>query len=321
MNIQKGFRLLLILLLSIWINASFLSCKERNEDYPPKNWGTFFYKTKNIAPRPISAILWESNLSVWLGSQNTDGLIYNNGYGWKVFNMQNTEIEHIGITGIVRTPDNLLWEANQNGLHYYDGESWKSLIKNKPVKKIISEGISNLWIAIDSKDTPLAHYQNGFLRYYFVDNLPFESVSDLCIDSSQNIWFATNTGLFTFAEKEFMQVNLPEMIKPELVAASSTSGIWISNGSFNLLNGGLESMKAVNTGSISPISRMIALRNGSLWCMTTKGDLLCKTNTTWKFIDANEQKLPVYQHLAMAEGENGYLLISYENGEVINLKY
>lgn len=321
MNIQKSFRLLLFTILSIMITAAFYSCKERNEDYPPKDWGTFFYKTKTIAPRPISAILWESNLSVWLGSQNTDGLIYNDGYGWKVFNMQNTEIEHKGITSIVRTPDNILWEANQNGLHYYDGKSWKSLITNKAVKKIITEGVSNLWIAIDSKDTPLAHYQNGLLRFYFVDNLPFESVSDLCIDSSQNIWLATNTGLYAFAEKEFLQINLPEMIKPDFLAASSTSGIWISNGSFNLVNGDFDSMKTVNTGSVSPISRIIALKNGTVWCMTTKGDLLCKVNNTWKFIDAKEQQLPAYQHLAMAEGENGHLLISYENGEVINLKY
>lgn len=321
MRIRNKFLFLLFLLPSLVLLASFSGCKEKNEDYPPKLWSNYFYKTEYISARPISAILWESTHSRWLGSQNTDGLIYDDGYGWKMFNSENTGIEHKGINSLLRTPDQLLWEANQNGLHFYTNKKWTSLLVGKKVTHIAAEGVSNLWIGIENQETPLAHFKNGNLIYYQQSNLPFEVVHGLCVDSLQNLWLATNKGLCLYSNEAFQFIDLPKLAHPQLIASSPNSGIWISSDSYNLTSISNYGINTFNTGSNSGISNLLVLKNGNVWCMTYEGDLLSKTKGGWILFKATEQGLPTAKHLTLAEGPDGYLLISYEDGRVISFKY
>lgn len=321
MSKRQSYLIYFLLAAGLIIMLALPGCKEKNEDYPPKAWSSYFYQTDKITPRSISTILWENEHSRWFGSQSEDGLIYDDGYGWKIFTKQNTGVEHAGVNCLLRTPDNRLWEANRNGLHYYNGTQWGSLIKDKPILAIASEGIGNLWIVVADTNFPLAHYKNGELYYFAKSELPFTNINSICVDSLQNLWLSTQSGIYIYAQNSFQSFQIPEFQITYYISKAADSQIWASDGGFKLVSISGNSFNIFNTGTTSSIKNLLVLNDGSLWCTTQKGDLLCKSNSGWKIFTPEAQEFPAAQQLALAAGPEGYLLISYANGHVISFKY
>lgn len=319
----KKYTFQILLTISLFSIIGIFSCKEKNEDFPPKSWNLYFFDSDKITPRAISAILYENDHSRWLGSECEDGLIYNDGYGWKIFNKQNTGYDHLGVQCLLRTPNQLLWEGNRSGLLFYNGNEWKSLIENKVVTHLLTEGAGNLWIAFDDLTFPLAHYQNGNLGYFTKTDLPFTKVNGLCSDSSQTVWLATDSGIFTFKNKNFsgpIQLSNCSIEITSIVTAPNGT-IWAADKEFHLIQINPKGINIFNTGTSSSLKNILPTYDGSIWCTTQSGELLCKKNTNWNIYTSESEKFPSAQLVHAFEGPKGYLLLSYSNGQVISFKY
>ncbi|MFZ4547569.1 MAG: two-component regulator propeller domain-containing protein, partial [Bacteroidales bacterium] len=170
-------------------------CKEKNEDYPPHVWSEYSYTTSAISYRDISTILYENDHSIWFGAKGNEGLLYNDGYKWNVFDNKNTGIDFDSITSIVKDGNGELWVGWKNGLASYDGVDWKkiSLFDGLCVTSVAIEGIGIIKAGIKGQNGGLAIFMDNEWTSYNSSNsdIPSENINSIVSDKDQVLWAAT----------------------------------------------------------------------------------------------------------------------------------
>lgn len=318
---------LLILLAFGWL-AIFPSCKEKNEEYPPVEWSEFFFDAKNIAARPVSAILNENNHSVWLGSQGDEGLLYFDGYSWKVFDSENTGIAFDSITCITRDGNGILWVGWKSGLAKYDGTAWAEIapFSKRVVTSFAVEGLGSLWVGTKSGEFTggLAHGLDNQWVFNPIPDFPTTEITALIMDFEQGLWVATqDNGILKVKNNAWEKASeaIPLITQHGSALALSPDGsIWTAMIYQQLVHFRESGFTLLNTGTSVQLTSIFPAENGNLWCGTFGAGLLKFDGKTWTSFNMDNARLPSNEVLTLAKGDNGFLYFSLKNGQILSIK-
>lgn len=306
------------------------SCKELNEDYPPVNWTIFFFESENIPSRPVSAILYEKQNSIWLGCLHNEGILHHDGYGWKIFNKGNTGIEFDSITGFLRDGNGLLWISWKSGLATYDGTEWDMVpeLSGKCITSLALEGIGTVWAAIygDGDSGGLARFTNNSWSFFTAKTgFPSSRITSVTLDDRQNIWAGTSDkGIIKFKSGSWKITDhstistLSDQINA--ITTDSQGTVWAVTAASQLVCLNRDEPFLMNTGVPSAI-RTIVAHEGILWMGTEGNGLVTFDGHHWKSYTQANSRLPGDAIIAAAPGPSGNVLLSYPSGEVIQLEY
>jgi ligand-binding sensor domain-containing protein len=310
---------------------SFVSCKEKNELYPPLPWESYFFGNALVNPRPISALLIESDHSEWYGSQDDKGILQNNGYDWIEYTNSNASVPFDSVTSILRDGNGLLWVSWKNGLANYDGNNWNTVdgLKGKRISSLALQGIGIIWIGIlgEQQTGGLARWENGKLDFYTPTNsgLPSSQVTSLTFDQSQRLWIGTRDhGIIIY---DGMNWSTPDLTSTSYIPATVNSLISGMDGNVFAGTEASQVLKfsdsqtiVLNTGSSSPITSLLVKADGALWIGTKSGGLLSVAEGIWKSYTMENMHLPGNSILALSLHPDGRILASYKDGHIISFK-
>jgi ligand-binding sensor domain-containing protein len=326
---MKTFQFPIFLLLSVFAFSALLpSCKEKNNEYPPRIWSEYAYSNSGIELREISVIFYENDHSTWLGSKNSEGLLYYDGYKWSAFNQENTGIEFDSVTSFVRDGEGILWIGWKNGLSTFDGSKWTEIIpfKGLCVTSVAVEGISNIRVGIKGESGGVALWQNNEWTFSTVSEseIPSGNINSLVSDNDQLLWLATaDKGIIRL--KNTAWENMSEglsLLSDEFtcITLAPDGSIWAGSSSSQLIHFYDDTFTVFNTGTSKPVSSVLIAGNGELWCGTLGGGLIKFDGLTWKSFTVENSALPTNEIFDIAEGSEGIILFSIPGGKVLMIK-
>jgi ligand-binding sensor domain-containing protein len=307
------------------------SCKERNEIFPPVTWTDYFFEKENVPARPVSAILILDQHTEWYGSLNNQGLLYNNGYEWKAFQMATSSIPFDSVTCILRDGNGLVWVSWKSGLACFDGSNWKTIdeLKGKRVTSLAVQGVGILWAGIDGDEQTggLAKLSNGNWSFIKQGNSGMQSshVTALAIDHDQNLWVGTaDKGLIRFDGNYWSQYNLNTLYtvagRINSIAVDNEGMVWVGTQNSQLVKFTGSQIIYMSTGTGKPITSLVAEAGGKLWIGTAGAGVITLQNGLWSGYTSVNMHLPSDSVLTMALHPDGKVLASFPDGHILYFK-
>jgi ligand-binding sensor domain-containing protein len=326
---MKLTRLTSCFIFLLFCSTALLSgCKEKNTDYPPRVWSEYSYTTSTIPYRDISTILYENDHSIWLGAKGKEGLLYNDGYNWSVFDSKNTGFDFDSITSIVRDGNAKLWVGWKSGLANYNEGKWMkiNLFDGLCVTSVIVDGIGTIKVGIKGQNGGLATYTDNEWEFFNSSNsdIPSESINSIVSDKDQVLWIATsNTGVFTLKNSSWkkMSTDIPLLSQDFKCIAKAVDGsIWAGSAKSQLIHFFDTTYTVLNTGVSKPINSVLDIGNGDMWCATLGAGLIKFDGSNWESFTMENAALPSNEILCMASGGSGNLFFSVPGGKVLIIK-
>jgi len=328
---MKRIRSYLFIIAVAYGGLLFLpSCKEKNEVFPPKVWSEYPYSGAAQPKTEITAIFFDSDHSFWLGLKDKDGLLYNDGYAWKRFDITTTGIEIDSVTAIVRDGNNKLWIGSKDGLACFDGLSWSKIaaLENKSVSSIAVEGIGNLWVGLKGSTKGVAYLHNNVWTIFNKDNtggILDSEVNAIAIDRNQLVWFATkDQGIIKrdqYHNWQFMTLyGYIDTVNFSCLATATDGSVWASNAASQLVHFQTGEFSILETGTGKPITSMLFAEDGTLWCGTLGAGLLKFDGSIWKSYTVANADLPSDNVYCLTKGFDGDLFFTTTGGRLLYLK-
>ncbi len=319
-----------ILLISLFL-VLVSSCAKLNDDYPPVPWQTYFYKSKNIAPRPVTVIFYEDEQRQWLGAQQQQGLLFNNGKQWITYDAQNIGINLDSVSCVVRDGNDKVWVGWKSGLAVFDGQKWTKIpqFDGRNVSSIAVEGIENLWVGINGSASSggLAYFENRAWVFYNLSNsgIPSSKIQKLLLDASQRLWVCSaDKGVFNFQNGIWKSFDFTQPAIPssnfKSICLDGDQKVWAGSVTSQLVCFTNNSLSLIlKTGTPAPITSLVADAQNNIWCSTYGAGLLKLSNGKWSSLTAQNARLPSDTILCMAEGPNGTILFSLMNSMILSV--
>lgn len=327
---MKPSRYYFFLFTAAFIWLVFLpSCKEKNNEYPPRNWSEISYTDNEIKLRDISVIYYENDHSLWLGSKGTEGLLYNDGYKWNTFNKNNTGISFDSVTSIKRDGNGKLWVGFRTGLATLDGNSWSNIeqFSGLNITSIEVEGIERIRVGIKGKSGGIASLNQGAWSFETLtsSSVPSGNITAMVSDNNQVLWAATaDKGVIRLKNSNWENIssNLPLISKNFTAISKSPDGsIWAANETSEFIHFYNDSFTILNTGVSKPVTSIVTPADGNMWSSTTGAGLIQFNGKNWKsYTTANDAALPADDILCLSQGYPGYLIFSLPGGKLYTIK-
>jgi ligand-binding sensor domain-containing protein len=117
------------------------------------NWCIYNLSNSGLPDTTILITLFDKEGSLWLGTRD-GGLVKYNGTDWISYNMQNSGLQSNSVYSMCFDEDNKIWVGTENGLHLFDGESWKNLdfpdcpVRGYWITDIDIDKYNNKWISV-----------------------------------------------------------------------------------------------------------------------------------------------------------------------------
>ena len=316
------------ILLTISSLALLSGCKEKNADYPPRVWSEYSYTSSTISYRDILSILYENDHSIWFGAKGNEGLLYNDGYKWNVFDNKNTGIDFDSITSIARDGNGKLWVGWRKGLASFDGVDWKkiTLFDGLCVTSVVVEGIGNLKVGIKGVDGGLAIFMDNEWTFYNSSNsdIPSENTNSIVSDQDQVLWTATaDNGICKLKNTvwEHVSKDIPLLSQDfKCIAAAVDGSIWAGSAKSQLIHFFDDTYTVFNAGASKPINSVLVTANNSVWCATSGAGLLKFDGTSWGSFTMENASLPSNDILCMASAGLENLFFAVPGGKVLIIK-
>jgi ligand-binding sensor domain-containing protein len=317
-------QLLFFILVSI---LALASCKEKNPDYPPVSWSPFFYSQEGIAARAISAVLVPDDHTEWFGSRGTEGILFNEGYGWRSFDATTTGIPFDSITSLLQDGNGLIWAAWKSGLAVYDGNTWNSVpeFTGKMVTSLALQGIGIVWAGIDGsrESGGVARYSNG--SWLFMNplnsDIPSSHITSLLADFDQNLWCcSSDKGVFRQSSGSWRNLTENAEIRSShftSLAIDAAGVVWSANTASQLIRFTSSGVTILNTGTGKPVTHLLASGDGKIWMGTSGAGLLAFDGKSWISYSVRNSRLPSDTITALALHPDGRVLAAFPDGHII----
>ncbi len=325
------FRNIILILFTGLLTFFILSCKERNEIYPPVSWVNYFFEKENVPSRPISALLIENDHTEWFGSQGMQGLVHSDGYEWSVLDQDNSIIPFDSVTCILRDGNGLLWVSWKNGLASFDGSSWKNIpeMSGKRVTSLVVQGIGIIWAGIDGDQQTggLARFKDGEWKFYntATTGIPSSQIISMAIDHDQRLWIGSaDKGITCYNGLEWTEYN-PEntgfiSARINAITIDPDGNAWAGTSASELILFTTTNPVILSTGTGKPVTSVVTDKNGMLWVGTAGAGILTYQAGKWKSYTKENSFLPGDSILIMASHPHGNVVASYPDGHLIHFK-
>ena len=319
----------LLLLLPLLACLLFVqSCKEKNEEFPPRSWSEYNYTGSGVEARDISVIYFENDHSLWLGAKGSEGLLYHDGYEWNVLDTENTGINFDSITSIIRDGNGKLWIGWRYGLANYDGTNWHEIseLSGLRVTSIAVEGIAKIRVGIKGISGGLATYDGYTWQFQTLTNseIPSGNINALASDHDQVLWLATeDKGIIRLKNEKWEVISSGLPLVSENISSIVTApdnSIWAGSEQSQLIHFYTDTFTILNTGTSKPISSMAITEDGSVWCSTLGAGLIKFDGNNWTSFTHANSALPSDEILYLTQGNPGYLIFSTSRGTLNYIK-
>ncbi len=326
--LMNPFRSLLLFIPFITCLVSITSCKEKNEEYPPRTWSDYTYAGSGIPLRDISTILYENDHSLWLGAKGKEGLLHNDGYKWNTYDFATTGIDFDSITTLVRDGNNKLWVGWKSGLAVYDGNSWKEIVEfaGLRVTSVVVEGIGKMRVGIKGTSGGIATMQNNEWYFQTLVNSDITSgnINSIVSDYSQVLWLATaDKGIIRLKNEEWesMSSGLPLLSQNFSPITKAPDGsIWAGSEAAQLIHFHDDNYTILNTGTSKPITSIVVTDDKTIWCGTSGAGIVSFNGGSWSSYTMENAALPSNEIVYLTAASPGYLLFSVSGGKLYLLK-
>lgn len=325
MNLFRSLLLLIYLTSSL---ALLTACKEKNDEFPPRNWSEYSYTGSGIAERDISVIYYENDHSLWLGAKGKEGLLHNDGYGWTVYDNSTSGIYFDSITSIIRDGNNKLWVGWKSGLALFDGNKWQEIsqFKGLRVTSVAVEGIGKIHVGIKGKSGGMATLQNTEWHFQTLVNSDIQSgdINSLVSDQDQVVWLTSaDKGIIRFKNEEWesMSAGLPLLSQNFTAIAKAADGsIWAGSESSQLIHFYNDTYTILNTGTSKPITAIEVPEDETIWCGTFGAGIVCFDGKNWLSYTMENGAMPSNEIICLTAASPGYLFFSVSGGKLYLLK-
>jgi len=304
------------------------SCKEKNDEFPPLSWNENKYQSSAIPARTISVILYENDHSLWLGSQNKEGLLHHDGYKWNSYDKTNTGIEFDSVTAITRDLNGKLWIGWKSGLASFDGTSWQSITRfdGLNVTSVVVEGIGNIVAGIKGKSGGVARFSNNEWLFYTLSNsvIPSGNITSVVSDPDQVLWAATSDkGIIRFKNDTWENVSstIPLISNNfTCIEVAADGSVWAGSATSQLIHFENDTFTVLNTGTSKPITAIEFTDDKKVWCSTMGAGIINFNGQSWLSYTMDNASLPANDILTLANGTPGYIYFSIPGGQLLMLK-
>jgi len=325
---KKSFYLSYII-LTLFLFFSF-SCNESSDVLSPKINGIKIVDSIYTGNYNITCIGFDNHNGVWLGTNNSGVIYYNQKYQ-KHFPPE--EVKTYGnINAIVTDKDNNVWIA-ADGLIKYDGNSFTRYdVSNSPlfvnsVTHLCIDDDNNLWLSsfYNWRKGGVICKKGDIWRTYDVNNSPLISsnIQDIVKDDENNIWIAlqkssywtsslmkiTDSGWEEYKlDYSVAQNKVPAIKKLLPVGKKIVVGIYVEN-----LERGMGRPDIFEWNSFSWIEKRIIEPGDKTysWCFSFNAD---KDNSIW----VHGYFAALGRYALVIQDENGqFILKNNFNGQVI----
>jgi ligand-binding sensor domain-containing protein len=301
------------------------SCKEKNDEFPPRSWSEYSYTSATIASRTISAMLYENDHSLWLGSAGSEGMLHQNGYRWNIYDQTKTGIAFDSVQAIIRDGNANLWIAWENGLASFDGTTWEKIpsFDGLNVTSVTTVGIGDVVAGIKGKSGGIAWLKNNEWNFYTLLNseIPSGNINDLVSDQNQVLWLATaDKGVVRLKNNTWDTMLDDNLLISEnftCITEASDGSIWAASAASQLIHFENDSFTILNTGTSKPVSCIVITDDGSVWCGTLGGGLIHYDGKQWTSFTKENADLPSNEILSLVKGSPGNLILSIPGGQIL----
>jgi len=200
-----------------WIGTGFRGLVKFNDS----TWTIYNEENSGIPGRRIRALNSEG-YTKWIGTE-LKGLGKFNDTSWVTFNTTNSGLSYNDVTDIdVDSMGNKWISMFGGGLNRFNtvDSIWTPYLGQGFINCLVIDEARNIkWIGSPGGGL-YKFYNDSILTNYRPENSPMPSytVNDLSLDSSGNLWIATNGGLAVFNETGIVGVNDPAIINVPISA-------------------------------------------------------------------------------------------------------
>ena len=324
----SGYPILFIATAIVFL-ATLPSCKEKNDEFPPKTWSEYSYADNNIALRDISTIYYENDHSLWLGAKGSEGLLHHDGYKWVTYNKANTGIAFDSVTSIIRDGNGKLWIGFRTGLATFDGNIWSNIeqMTGLRITSVVVEGIGNIRVGIKGQSGGLATLSQGIWKFETPANsgIPSGNINALVSDNEQVLWAATaDIGVIRLKNTvwENISSSLPLLSENfSAITKGKDGSIWAASVVSELIHFHDDTFVLMNTGTSKPVTSVVVTDDGNVWISTAGAGLVRFNGAEWKsYTMANDASLPSDDILYLSEETPGFLQFSVPGGRFYTIK-
>ena len=325
---MNTFRSLILLTLFATSLLVVTSCKEKNDEYPPRCWSEYSYAGSGISQRDISVIYYENDHSLWLGAKGNEGLLHNDGYNWTVYDNSTSGIDFDSITAITRDGNNKLWVGWKSGLAFFDGDKWQEIsqFKGLRVTSVAVEGIGNIRVGIKGKSGGFATMQNNEWHFQTLINSDIQSgnINSLVSDHDQVVWLTSaDKGIIRLKNEEWesMSAGLPLLSQNfSPIARAEDGSIWAGSETSQLIHFHNDTYTILNTGTSKPITAIEVSGDGNIWCGTFGAGIVRFDGKNWSGFTMENAAMPSNEIVCLTAASPGYLLFSVSGGKLYLFK-
>ncbi|MBN2681238.1 MAG: T9SS type A sorting domain-containing protein [Bacteroidales bacterium] len=233
--------------------------------------------------------------NIWVGTPY--GISKFNGTTWTYWDESDGMVEDNVSCFIVDAEGNK-WVGSFKGLMRFNDSDWSSFIQtngiaNNLVYDVLSLASGETYFATQNGFSELTG-ANSWLNYTSTTGLPAYAVYGLAKDDANNVWLATNNGVFTYNGTSFGTVHYPGLNVNCVTYDELTGNIWIGFGSNGaaVYNGSTWTTYTTASGLADNIVFDIAIHpDGSVWFATYNG-LTKKVGSTWTTYNTSNSDLP-----------------------------
>lgn len=316
-----------ITVLSFLFILSFLvsSCKERNEDFPPVSWSTYYYDDSH---QPVTAMLILNDHSEWFGLQGKGGLVYGNGITHELIGINDALDAFDTITAIILDGNDVLWVGHKNGLAKYENHTWEIVpeFQHLKVTSLALKGIGELWVGFHGIQITGGLAVKNEDSWTFFTDTPSRTVNALLVDIHQQLWIGTeDAGLFRMEGDSWSAVtqNLP-LSEPSAITSLCTDlngNIIAGTKASQLIRFSDQEPVIMTTGTSKPISNILCDPNGKLWIATLGAGLITLNGSGWDNYTVKNSHLPSDSVYSLATHPGHSVIAAFSDGHLINFPY